>query len=99
MKEEDKCKTGFVNYFDTFEFERLAFGLTNSPDRFSMTMDILLKGLKWAACLIYLDDVIAFSRTFRQHVQRLCDIFCRFRSAKLKLKACKCHFFQPRLEF
>ena len=99
MKEEDKCKTGFVNHLGTFEFERLAFGLTNSPARFSRTMDILLKGLKWATCLVYLDDVIAFSRTFRQHVQRLREIFCRFRSAKLKLKARKCHLFKPRLEF
>ena len=99
MKEEDKVKTGFVNHLGTYEFERLPFGLTNSPSRFSRTMDILLKGLKWLTCLVYLDDVIAFSRTFSEHLLRLRAIFQRFRQAKLKLQPKKCHLLKPKIEF
>ena len=99
MKEEDKCKTGFVNHLGTYEFERLPFGLTNSPARFMRTMDILLKGLKWSTCLVYLDDVITFSKTFSEHLERLTDIFRRFRRANLKLKPKKCHLLKQRIEF
>ena len=94
MKEEDKVKTGFVNHFGTFEFERLPFGLTNSPSRFSRAIDVLLKELKWLTCLVYLDDVIAFSRTFSEHLLRLKAIFQRFRQANLKLQPNK-----PKIEF
>ena len=85
MKEKNKCKTGFVNHLGTFEFNRLAFGLIDSPSRFFESMDVLLKGLKWATCLVYHDDIIAFSKNFPQHIERLRAIFSRFHLAQLKL--------------
>jgi hypothetical protein len=51
------------------------------------------------ACLIYLDDVIIFSRTYEQHVERLKQVFTRIREAGLKLVPKKCRLFNERVVY
>ena len=99
IKEEDQEKTGFCTHEGVFCFQVCPFGAKCAPSKFSKIMDTLLQGLKWSACLVYLDDVIAFSRRFNTHVDRLRQIFQRFRTARLKLKPKKCHLFKPCLEY
>jgi len=48
-------------------------------------------------CLIYLDDIIIFSETFEEHLERLNAVFSRLHDANLKLKAKKCEFFQGKV--
>ena len=55
-------------------------------------MELVLRGLTWDACLIYLDDSIIFSSTFRQHLVRLQLVLHCLRQAGLKLSPIKCHF-------
>lgn len=62
-------------------------------------MDTVLSGLKWEACLVYLDDVVVFSQTFEQHLQRLRSVFAAIRTAGLSLKPEKCHFGYNELKF
>ena len=62
-------------------------------------MDLLLSGLKWNTCLVYLDDVIIYCRTFEEHLFQLKGVFERFREAGLKLKPSKCSFFQTQVHF
>jgi hypothetical protein len=47
-------------------------GLANAPSQFQRLMDLLMVGLLWEACLVYLDDVIVFSSTFEN---RLAAVF------------------------
>jgi len=62
-------------------------------------MDLVLCGLTYESVLVYLDDIIVFSRDFESHVQRLRDVFGRLRKANLKLHPAKCCFFQRRVKF
>ena len=62
-------------------------------------MDLVLVGLTWESCLVYLDDVIVFSTSFEQHLERLSAVFDRFSEAQLKLKPSKCFLFQRRVHF
>ena len=62
-------------------------------------MELALAGLQWSTCVIYLDDVIVFGKTFEEHLARLAEVLGRFRSAGLKLKPEKCHFFQKEVKF
>ena len=48
--------------------------------------------LKW--CIIYLDDIIVFSKTPEEHIERLRDMFDKLAAAGLKLKLSKCEFFK-----
>ncbi|KZR95525.1 Uncharacterized protein APZ42_010720, partial [Daphnia magna] len=57
----DRPKTAFITADGLYQFRALPFGLTNAPGTFQRAMDIILAGLRWTTCLVYLDDVIVYS--------------------------------------
>lgn len=61
----DKEKTAFISHTGLFEFDVMPFGLCNAPATFQRYMDLIFAGIKWISCLIYLDDIIVFSNSFR----------------------------------
>ena len=92
VREADRPKTAFVTPDGLFQFNVLPFGLVNAPRTFQRMMDVLLAGLKWYACLIYIDDIVIFGRTFEEHTSRLKTVLTRIGDAGLKLKLKKCSF-------
>eukprot|EP00171_Calliarthron_tuberculosum_P018627 IDg18627t1 len=62
VKEENKEKTAFCSYEGLHQFNRMPFGLLNAPASFQRALDIILARYKWKTCLVYLDDVIVFSK-------------------------------------
>ena len=70
----------------------MPFGLCNAPATFQRMMDIVLTGLKWKTCLIYLDDVVVFSKSFDSHLSDLKDVLTAIGKAGLRLKISKCQF-------
>ena len=99
MDPRDSDKTAIVTRKGQFMFKVLSFGLANSPSVFQRLMDLVLAGLTWETCLVYIDDVIVFSTSFVQHVERLSTVFQRLCSAGLKLKPSKCRLFQRKVSF
>lgn len=75
MAEEDRHKTAFVCPGGFYEFNVMPFGLTNAPATFQRVMDLVLAGLQGTACLVYLDDVIVYSKTAQGHLERLKAVF------------------------
>jgi hypothetical protein len=49
-------------------------GLKSAPMTFQRVMELALQGLQWQSCLIYLDDVVIFSKTFDEHIERLSSV-------------------------
>ena len=70
----------------------MPFGLCNAPGTFERLMEKVLQGLQWETHLIYLDDVIIYSKTSDEQIKRLASVFERLRVAKLQLKPKKCEF-------
>ena len=99
MKDEDRQKIAFCTPEGLFEFKVLPFGLCNAPATFQHLMDLVLVGLQWSHCLVYLDDVIILGRTFLDHLNKLRDIFKRIQDAGLKLKLPKCPFLKKKFEY
>lgn len=100
MKESDKAKTAFsVGPLGFFECERMAFGLTNAPATFQRLMERCMGELHLKECLIYLDDIIIYSKTLDEHFERLEAVFKRLQDAGLKLKGSKCEFFLSRVTY
>ena len=62
-------------------------------------MDLVLAGLTWEVCLVYLDDVIVTTDTFEQHLERLETVMNRLQRAGLKLNPAKCKLFQLKTKF
>ena len=99
VKEEDKEKTAFSTPQGHFEFNKMPFGLTNAPATFQRLMECILAGLTGDECLIYIDDIVVFSRTFLEHLQRLRRVFQRLRDASLRLKPPKCKFARKEVHY
>ena len=76
-----------------YEFTCMPFGLCNAPTMFQHLMQNTFGELNLTYCVIYLDDIIVFSRT-EEHLECLCMVFKRFQEFNLKLKPLKCSFFQ-----
>ena len=62
-------------------------------------MNLVMMGLTWSACLVFLDDIIVMSSSFKQHIERLTKVFDKLRSANLKLKPSKCRLLQLKVKF
>jgi hypothetical protein len=82
-----------------FEFTVVPMGATNAPAHFQRCMDLVLAGLAWTDCLVYLDDIIIYGRTFSEHLQRLDAVLGCLDKAGLVLKWTKCRFALHELGF
>ena len=99
VKEEHREKTAFVTKSGLYEFVVMPFGLVGAPSTFERCMENVLRHLQWQTCLVYLYDIIVFSRDFPEHLHRLGQVFDRIQAAGLKLKPSKCHLFQKQVAF
>ena len=95
----DKQKTAFTTRRGLFEYNVMPFGLCNAPATFERLMETVLSGLHWQKCLIYLDDIIIYGKTFNEMISNLDTVLQRFEKAGLKLKPQKCQLFQKEVEF
>ena len=69
------------------------------PATFQRLMESCLGELHLNWCIIYLDDIIVFSRTPEEHVHRLKAVISKLRAAGLKLKPSKCDLFKQQINY
>ena len=74
-------------------------GLTNSPATFQRMMELILRGLPWHICMVYLDDILIYSRSFEDHLANLEEVLTRVQTAGLRLNPSKCHFARDHVVF
>ena len=98
MAEEDKQKTAFWCPLGFYEFNRMPQGITNAPATFQRLMERCMDGMAQLEVLVYLDDLVVFSKTLEEHEERLLRVLNRLESFGLKLNADKCHFVQPSIK-
>ena len=91
--------TAFSTPFGSFKWLVMPMGLTGSPPVFQSLMEKVLVGLTWKSTIPYLDDCIIFSRTAEEHLERLREVFQRFKDENLKMNPLKCEFFRQRVPF
>ena len=82
-----------------YECLRMPFGLTNAPATFQHLMENCLGDLHLNWYIIYLDDIIIYSKTLEEHVKRLEAVFKKLSKAGLKLKLSKCEFFKSEITY
>jgi len=99
VAEEDKHLTDFTCHLGAWQCVRLPFGLCNARTTFQRAMDMILAGVKWQICLVYLDDVIVFSGSPEEHLQHVEEVLTLLGNTGVTLKASKCHFFPEEVEY
>ena len=82
-----------------YKFTHLPFGLCNTPATFQRLMQNTLGELNLTYCIIYLDDMILFGHSEKEHLEHLHIVVEHFREFNLKLKPSKCSFFQSMIVY
>ena len=98
VKEEDKHKTAFVTPNGLYEWNVLAQGLKNSPPSFQRVMSDVLSDCREFA-LVYIDDIVVFSRTFDEHLDHLNKILSNLFKRNFQLNPLKCDILHEQIDY
>ena len=88
MTLEDFEKTPFTTHVCFYEWHVMPFWLCNAPSTFSRMMEMVLSDIVWKVCLVYLDEVISFGKTYDATLQSLRAVMMRLRAHNTIAKAC-----------
>ena len=99
IAEPDVEKTAFRTRYGHYEYTVLPFGLTNAPATFMTLMHDVLRDQLDHSVVVYLDDILIYSRTWEQHVKDVATVLQKLREHKLYAKLSKCEFGKKRVEF
>ena len=98
LTDSAKPKSAFVLLsLRKYQFNRVPFGLAQVPAYFQKLINDVLKGCNFT--MGYLDDIIIYSRSEKEHLEHLEEIFIRLKAAGLKLKLEKCCFFKKHIQY
>lgn len=99
MDSESKKYTVFFTPQGHYHYNRMPFGFKNAPATFQRMIDTALRGLINKHCFAYLDDIIIFGQSMKEHNQNLAIVLQRLRELVLKIQPDKCEFLKPKLEY
>ncbi|GBG64491.1 hypothetical protein CBR_g45187 [Chara braunii] len=89
---DDQYKTAFRTRYGHYEFIVMPFGLTNTPATFQRCMNDLFRPWLDKFVVVYLDDILVFSKTLQEHQSHLRQVLEKLREANLKINAKKCEW-------
>ena len=94
IAEDDIPKTAFRTRYGHYEFLVMPFGLTNAPATFQQTMNDIFRDQLGHFVVVFLDDILVYSRTLQEHVEHVRFVLQKLRNHSFYAKHSKCEFFQ-----
>ncbi len=91
--------TTFVTSLGAYKYRVLPFGLTNGPASYQQYMNDILFQYINNFCQVYLDDILIYSKTKKEHVQHVRQILQKLRDAGLQVDILKCEFHVQETKF
>ncbi|GBG84623.1 hypothetical protein CBR_g38905 [Chara braunii] len=92
IRPEDQHKTAFETKYGLYEFVVMPFGLCNAPGTFQHAMNRIFHDYLDKFVIVYLDDILIFSKTVEEHVAHLDKVLSLLRQHKFKINDEKCEF-------
>lgn len=99
LDQASQDKTAFSTSSNHYSYTRMAMGLKGSSHSFARLMGIAMGDYVGKILFLYLDDVVVFSSTITEHLERLQLVFQRLRDVNLKISPEKCHFIKRKIEY
>ena len=91
IKPEDREKTAFRTHRGLYQFRRMPFGFRNGPAVFQRVMQEVLAPFLWIFALVYIDDIVIFSKSFDDHLKHLDLVFKAIAESGITLSPKKCN--------
>ncbi|MBW0467955.1 hypothetical protein O181_007670 [Austropuccinia psidii MF-1] len=92
IKEGDEHLTAFRTKYGNYEYLVMPFGLTNAPASFQNLVNDIIYDIIDISVLVYLDDIMVFSKSEKEHFTHVSTVLSRLRANNLFAKASKCLF-------
>lgn len=99
IREGDEWKTAFRTPLGLYEYLVMPFGLTNAPSVFQSFIQDTLRDYIGVFCVVYLDDILIFSRTQEEHDEQVKLVLDRLKDAHLYANPKKCEFDKSEVEY
>jgi len=99
MNEEDKKKIAFKIMGGLYEYNVMPFRLKGVSTTFQKLMVKVLELFLWNFIIVYLNDILIFSKSYEEHLVYLEKVFQTLRDVRLKLKVEKCEFVTKELKY
>ena len=99
IHDSDIPKTAIITQDGLYEFTVLAQGLMNAPPTFQRVMNELLANGRWDYVVVYLDDIVIFSKTIDEHKRHVAEVISTLHAAKFQVSPPKCSIAVEKIEF
>lgn len=99
IKAGEEWKTAFRTRFGLYEYLVMPFGLTNAPATFQAYINNVLRKYLDVFVVVYLDDILVYSKTFEEHVQHVRKVLQALEDADLRIKPEKTEFHKQEVKF
>lgn len=96
---EDQCKTAFQTHLGHYEYKVMPYGLTGAPATFQAVMNHILKPLLRKCVVVFIDDILIYSKSLEEHVEHVKMVFDILREHQFKVRLSKCSFSQQELAY
>jgi hypothetical protein len=99
VHEDDQYKTAFQTHHGHFEYKVMPYGLTGAPATFQFVMNHILAPLLRKCVVVFIDDILIYSKSFDEHVQHVKMVFQLLQEHHFKVRLSKCTFAQQQLHY
>jgi hypothetical protein len=95
----DIPNTTFITRYGLYEYTVMSFSLTNTPTYFMYLMNKVFMEFLDKFVVVFIDDILVFSKTKQEHVEHLRLVLQKFREHKLYAKWSRCEFWLKEASF
>lgn len=99
LDESDRPKTAFRTLHGSYQWNVLTFGLTNAVPVFIKVMEQVLRQFIGVCCVIFIDDIIVYSKTYDQHKKDVFNVLQAIQEAKLRVNWAKSEFLLKEIKY
>jgi hypothetical protein len=93
FEDDEVEKTAFWTHRGLFQFRQMPFRLCNGPSIFQQVMQGVLAPYLWIFYLVYIDNIVVYSRNYKEHINHLNKVLEAIEGAGIMLSLDKCHLF------
>src|SRR3954467_11121149 len=99
IHQDDIEKAAFCTRYGHYQYKVMPFGLMNAPATFQALVQDILRPLLDSCVIVYIDDILIYSRNDQEHVQHIRQVLEILRKHKMYGNMAKCEFFKESVEY